>query len=148
MMDDLVESFVAKETKSGGGSMDTEKAKNTMYDILSDVDLDEPLCDFLGQMDNLEDKCYEYIGNLIGRIPLLRAFVNLYRGNDGFLIVSKHTQDLWVKGTINNTSFSIEFLRPENESAPVSGEYLQLEDILVQEVEFRIGTMNITKSNG
>lgn len=145
MTDDFTEPFMAHEMKSRIEPMDTEKARTAICDILSDVDLEEPLCDFLGQMDNVEDTCYAYMGNLIGRTPILRAFVDLYRGNDGFLIVSKHTQESWIKGVINKTSFSIHFMRPESECAPTSGEYLQLEDVFIEEVEYRIGTLSITK---
>lgn len=110
-------------------------------DLMEDIEIPESVCDFLEEMDNMEERCYQYIGSVIGSNPLIRNFVNLYRGIDDFIIVSKHTNETWVTGKIGTKAFDLVFDRPMVEGAPMNGSYKELSEVLELEVEYRLKSM-------
>lgn len=111
-------------------------------DLMEDIEIPESVCDFLEEMDNIEERCYQYIGSVIGSNPLIRNFVNIYRGIDDFKLVSRHTGETWVTGKIGTRAFDLIFERPIEDGAPMNGSYKELRDVLELEVEYRLKSIN------
>lgn len=110
-----------------------------MEDALDALLKDESLDEYIEKTDDLEQRCYAYMGSVIGTNDLLQRTMALYRGHTHFIVMSRHKDEMWIKGSITPKGFDLKFFRhSKKENKKVDGIYTELDQIFNEEALYRV----------